>query len=202
MLEAARRTQDFPKFVFASAGATMGSGAPTDYIQKEDTIADSTCATPHTTYGMTKACCELLLSDFGRRGFVNARALRLPTIAVRAGAPNASTAGCYSGVIREPLAGINVTLPIARTVPHAVTGKQAAIHAMVLLHNAKLEESSVLGYDRTVFLPAIALSLGDLQEALVKVVTPISQAKLGTITYQVDETLSVVVGFPTKVDAS
>jgi len=194
----------FPaKFILASAGATIGSGAPTDYIGKDDIISDATRATPHTTYGATKACAELLLSDYSRRGFVDARGLRLPTIVVRAGKPNAATTGCFSGVVREPLAGVDTTLPIARDVLHAVTGKRHAIDAMLTLHNASLEQiESVLGYDRTVFLPAVALSLGDLEDALWKTVTPDTQHKLGKITYQVDAHLSAVVAsFPTKIDA-
>jgi NAD(P)-dependent dehydrogenase (short-subunit alcohol dehydrogenase family) len=193
-----------PKFIFASAGATIGSGAPTDYITGADTISDATRATPHTTYGATKACCELLLTDYARRGFVDARGLRLPTIVVRAGAPNAATTSCFSGVIREPLAGVDVVLPIAKDVPHAVTGMRAAIAAMRILHDAKHEQiETVLGYDRTVFLPAVALSLGDLEEALIKVTTPESHARLGKISYKVDAHLSAVVGsFPTKIDAS
>jgi NAD(P)-dependent dehydrogenase (short-subunit alcohol dehydrogenase family) len=192
-----------PKFLFTSAGAIIGSGAPTDYVQKEDTISDASRATPHTTYGATKACCELLLSDYARRGFVNARGLRLPTIVVRAGAPNAATTSCFSGVIREPLSGVDAILPIARDVPHAVTAKRHAIEAMLTLHDAKLSQiEEVLGFDRTVFLPAIALSLGDLEDALLKVVTTESQSRLGKIVYQVDERLSAIVGsFPTKIDA-
>jgi NAD(P)-dependent dehydrogenase (short-subunit alcohol dehydrogenase family) len=192
-----------PKFIFASAGATIGSGAPTDYITGADTISDATRATPHTTYGATKACCELLLTDYARRGFVDARGLRLPTIVVRAGAPNAATTSCFSGVIREPLAGVDVVLPIAKDVPHAVTGMRAAIAAMRTLHDATHEQiETVLGFDRTVFLPAVALSLGDLEEALIKVTTPESHAKLGKISYKVDAHLSAVVGsFPTKIDA-
>jgi NAD(P)-dependent dehydrogenase (short-subunit alcohol dehydrogenase family) len=209
MIEGARQhvyqKQGFaPKFIFASAGATIGSGAPTDYITKEDTISDATRATPHTTYGATKACCELLLTDYARRGFVDARGLRLPTIVVRAGAPNAATTSCFSGVIREPLAGVDVVLPIAKDVPHAVTGMRAAIAAMRILHDVKQEQiETVLGFDRTVFLPAVALSLGDLEEALIQVTTPESHSKLGKISYEVDERLSAIVGgFPTKIDAS
>lgn len=192
------------KFILTSAGATIGSGADTDYITKDDVISDASRATPHTTYGATKACCELLLSDYARRGFVDARGLRLPTIIVRAGAPNAATTGCFSGVIREPLSGIPISLPIAKHVPHAVTGARAAIEAMITLHDVEQERiEEILGYDRTVFLPAVALSLGDLQDALYKVVTEDTQDKLGKITYEVDENLSAVVGsFPTKIDAS
>jgi NAD(P)-dependent dehydrogenase (short-subunit alcohol dehydrogenase family) len=192
-----------PKFIFASAGATIGSGAPTDYITKEDTISDATRATPHTTYGATKACCELLLADYGRRGFVDGRGIRLPTIVIRAGSPNAATTSCFSSVIREPLAGKEAILPIAENVPHAVTGKRSAISAMLTLHDCKLSViESVLGFDRTVFIPAVALSLGDLQAALLKVVTAESRSKLGAIKYEADQFLSDVVGsFPTKIDA-
>eukprot|EP00978_Attheya_sp_CCMP212_P021060 scaffold61089_cov59-Attheya_sp.AAC.7 len=187
-------------------GAVMsgdGERAPTDYVTKEDTISDSTRATPHTTYGATKACAELLLSDYARRGFVDGRGIRLPTIIVRAGAPNAATTSCFSGVVREPLAGIDVELPIAPDVPHAVTGKRAVMQAMMLLHNLPLGKiEAVLGFDRTVFLPAVALSLGDLEKGLKNVVSPDSHSKLGKIQYKVDDFLSNVVGgFPTKIDA-
>jgi hypothetical protein len=61
---------------------------------------------------------------------------------------------------------------------------------------------SQLGFDRTVFLPAVALSLGDLEAALMNVVTAESRSKLGKITYTADPFLSDVVGsFPTKIDA-
>jgi NAD(P)-dependent dehydrogenase (short-subunit alcohol dehydrogenase family) len=212
MLEAARNyynnkknNKNAVKFIFCSAGATIGSGAPTDYIGKQDTIRDSSRATPHTTYGMTKACCELLLADYSRREFgVDARGIRLPTIIVRAGSPNAATTSCFSSVIREPLAGVEANLPIARDVLHAVTGKRAAVDAMLMLHDIdKAVIDDTLGFDRTVFLPATALSLGDLQDALLKVVSPSSHSKLGTIRYEVDQRLSDVVGsFPTKIDAS
>ena len=78
MLESARHCgATRPRFIYASAGATLGAGAPTDFISKDDVVGDSTRATPHTTYGMTKAIGELLLSDYSRRGFVDGRGIRL-----------------------------------------------------------------------------------------------------------------------------
>ena len=59
LLEAARQSNvTRPRFVMTSAGATLGSGAATDFVTKEDIVSDATRATPHTTYGMTKACSE------------------------------------------------------------------------------------------------------------------------------------------------
>ena len=135
LLEAARRCGACrPRFIMASAGATLGSGAPTDFVDKSDTVGDWTRATPHTSYGMTKACSELLLSDFSRRGFIDGRACRLPSVVVRAGAPNAATTGAYSSVVREPLAGIDVTSAIGPDVRHAVTGHRTAPACLVGMH--------------------------------------------------------------------
>lgn len=166
-------------------------------------MSDASRATPRTTYGATKACCELLLTDYSRRGFVDGRGVRLPAIIVRAGKPNAATTGCYSGIIREPLNGVDVELPIAKDVLHAVTGTRNAIQALQIMHDVSLQKvTEVLGYDRTVFVPAVALSLGDLEGALKGVVSQYSRWRLGRITYKVNDFLSkVVAGFPTKIDA-
>ena len=123
MLEATRRWQESssssprrrPTFMLASAGATIGAGHEADWVSHHDTISDSTRATPHTTYGTTKACAELLLADYSRRGFCDGRGVRLPSVIVRAGEPNAATTSCFSSVVREPLAGQEVLLPVGPT---------------------------------------------------------------------------------------
>ena len=212
MLEAARawRTADVgtaasararPTFVFSSAGATLGSGHPADWVGKGDTISDSTRAAPHTTYGTTKACAELLLADYSRREFVDGRGVRLPTVVVRAGAPNAATTGCFSGAVREPLSGEDAVLPIGPDVSHAVTGYRAAVGGMLAVHDAPSGAvDELLGYDRTVFLPTRSVSLRQLEEGMRNVVEPGSA--LGRVVYEEDANLSSVVGsFPTKVDS-
>ena len=193
------------KFVYASAGATIGSGDPTDHISGDGVVADSSRASPHTTYGMTKAVGELLVSDYGRRGFVDGRGVRLPTVAVRAGRPNAATTGCFSAVVREPMAGVDAPMPISAGVRHAVTGVRNVVEALRTMHDVSPEAvRTTLGYDRTVFLPAAALSLSDLQEAVMSVVEPSCVGLLGKVDYDgFDPFLSEVVGsFPTKIDAS
>ena len=96
MLEATRAWQEAasgsrPTFMFSSAGATLGAGHEADWVSNNDTISDATRAAPHTTYGTTKACAELLLADYSRREFIDGRGVRLPSVIVRAGAPNAAT---------------------------------------------------------------------------------------------------------------
>jgi len=205
MLEVARSCAALrPRFIMASAGATLGAGAPTDFVSKDDVVADWTRATPHTTYGMTKACAELLLGDYSRRGFVDGRACRLPTVVVRAGAPNAATTGCFSAAVREPLAGRDTTSPIGPEVRHAVTGHRTAVGALHELHELPAATvDAVLGYDRTVFIPCLAATMKDLEAAVRTVVSPSSLGALGKVVYEENEALSAAVGsFPTKVDCS
>ncbi|CAJ1353709.1 unnamed protein product [Effrenium voratum] len=109
LLDACRaRGAPAPKFIFTSSiavfGETYGDGA----------VGDTDKVVPKNTYGMTKACGELLVNDYTRRGFVDGRTGRLPSVVVRPGKPNAATTSCYSGVIREPLHGVDVALPVAR----------------------------------------------------------------------------------------
>lgn len=173
-------------------------------MTKDDVVSDATRATPHTTYGMTKACSELLLSDYSRKGFIDGRACRLPTVVVRAGSPNAATTGIFSGAVREPLAGLDTISPIAADVSHAVTGHRTAVEALLRMHESPADRvDAVLGYDRTVFVPCIPVSLASLTEALQKVVASDTHAELGRVSYDVDEKVSSAVGsFPTKVDSS
>ncbi|KAJ1445995.1 hypothetical protein M885DRAFT_473019 [Pelagophyceae sp. CCMP2097] len=202
-LEAARHSgAQRPRFIMASAGATLGSGAPTDWVQAGDAVGDYTRATPHTTYGMTKACAELLLADYSRRGFVDGRGVRLPTICVRAGAPNAATTGCFSGVVRETLAGIDTVAPVGPDVKHAVASARAAVDGLITAHEAfAADADAVLGFDRTVFIPSASVSLKDLVSATHRNVTAESLAKLGKVTYAVDAKLSAAVAsFPTQVE--
>ena len=193
-----------PKFIFCSAGAIIGAGSPTDYIQCDDVISDQCRSTPHSTYGMTKSCCELLLSDYTRRNFCDGRAVRLPTIVVRAGLPNAATTSCYSSIIREPLAGRDlVAIPISHDVTHAVTSTRAAIRAILQLYTVPKDRvDAVCGYDRTIFIPATSVTLHELYTTLLqKVIHVDSHPLLGHIDYSVESNISnMVASFPHQIN--
>jgi len=212
MLEATRAWQESPSndasvrptFLFSSAGATLGAGHPADWIGHSSTISDATRAAPHTTYGTTKACSELLLADYSRRGFLDGRGVRLPTVIVRAGSPNAATTSCFSSVVREPLGGVDVEIPVGKEVFHAVTGYRSAIGGMLAVHEAMPERvEELLGYDRTVFLPTRSVCMRELEDAMKRLVKRESVGKLGKVIYKEDKKLSEIVGsFPTKVDSA
>lgn len=105
LLEACRRLPAPPRLVFASSVAVFGGQLPA-------VLDDHTTPVPQTSYGAQKLIGELLVADYARKGFIDGRAVRLPTIVVRPGAPNAAASSFASGIIREPLAGQSAICPV------------------------------------------------------------------------------------------
>eukprot|EP00039_Didymoeca_costata_P024225 m.9675 g.9675 ORF g.9675 m.9675 type:complete len:631 (+) comp4112_c0_seq2:149-2041(+) len=161
-------------------------------------VTDSTKPNPMTTYGMTKAMCELLVNDYSRKGYIDARGARLPTVLIRPGKPNAATTSCYSGVVREPLSGVDIVLPVNDSLAHACGSYRTLIQGMVDFHN--IPEKIVaekLGQDRVINMPSFSTTLGDLAKAMHKVVTEdkfMDVQKLGrVITDRPDARLNAIV---------
>ena len=96
LLEACRLAGRRPKFLFASSIAVY-SGV--------EVVTDETPPRPRLSYGAQKLVCEVLIDDYTRRGYIDGRALRLPTVMVRPGSANTAVSGWASAIIREPLAG-------------------------------------------------------------------------------------------------
>ena len=69
---------------------------------------------------------ELLVSDMSRRGMIDGRALRLPTITVRPAKPNKAASSFASGIIREPLAGVDAVCPGSAGNAHVGTEPAAS----------------------------------------------------------------------------
>jgi len=148
-----------PRVVFTSSIAVFGAPFP-------EAIGDEFLNAPLTSYGTQKAVCELLLSDYTRRGFLDGIGIRLPTICVRPGKPNKAASGFFSGIIREPLAGQEAVLPVPESVRHWFASPRAAI--AFLLHAAKLDTGQ-LGTRRNLSMPGVAATVGEQIEALRKV---------------------------------
>ena len=106
-----------------------------------------------------------MVNDYARRGFVDARALRLPVIVVRPGAPNAALTGAWSTVVRDPLKGHDVTIPVPMDVRLPVASYQSVVAGMHTLLNDV--PSDALGHDRTLMLPSLSLSPADMYAAAV-----------------------------------
>src|SRR5262247_1297454 len=120
LLEAIRAAGHKPRLIFTSSIAVFGAPFP-------DAIGDEFFATPLTSYGTQKSICELLISDYTRKGFLDGVSIRLPTICVRPGKPNKAASGFFSNIVREPLAGEPAVLPVSDSVRHWHASPRAAI---------------------------------------------------------------------------
>ncbi len=160
LFEAIRQQKDYrPRVVFTSSIAVFG--APF-----EEKISDTFLSAPMTSYGTQKAIGELLLNDYSRRGFFDGIGIRLPTIVVRPGKPNKAASGFFSGIIREPLAGLEAILPVDDSVRHWMASPDAAVGFLV--HAATMDLEPV-GPRRCLNMPGVCLSVGEMIEALREV---------------------------------
>jgi nucleoside-diphosphate-sugar epimerase len=193
VFEAARRAPGVPRVVFASSIACFGGEA----MQNPNT--DRTKLTPQTTYGMTKAMCELLVNDYSRKGYFDGRSARLPTVIVRPGKPNAAASSWASGMFREPLAGEACLLPVRRDQCHPMTGYRTVIESLIALHEAP---PSRFGDDRAIGLPAHCVT-PLLAESVVKEVAKERGLNPGPITDAFDARIQRIVdNWPVAVDGA
>ncbi|KFC66659.1 UDP-glucose 4-epimerase [Devosia sp. LC5] len=178
-----------PRVVFTSSIAIFGEPLPA-------VIGDDQDHTPLTSYGTQKAICELLLADYSRRGFLDGVGIRLPTIAVRPGKPNKAASGFFSGIIREPLAGMEAILPVDDSVRHWFASPRAAVG--FLLHAAQVD-TAPLGQRRNLTMPGLSVTVADQIAALQRVA---GSAAAQLIRRQPDEVIAkIVAGWPQAFDA-
>jgi len=157
LLESARRLGPDCRLVFASSIACFGG--PT----LKDPCDDWTKFTPQTTYGMTKAILEMLISDYTRKGFLDGRSARLPTVIIRPGKPNAAASSWASGMFREPLSGLDCMLPVHLEQRHPMTGYRTVIDSLIAIHELSTE---CIGPDRSIGLAAMSITPAMAQNSL------------------------------------
>ena len=156
LLDACRGLPQPPRFVFASSVAVFGGVLP-------DRVPAAFELNPQTSSGTPKTIGELLVNDYGRRGFVDARAYRLPTICVRPGMPNRAASSFASGIIREPLQGIDADCPVAPETRMWLSSPRTAIEN--LIHGHELDGAS-LGFNRALSLPGLTVTVAGMVAAL------------------------------------
>jgi nucleoside-diphosphate-sugar epimerase len=145
-----------PRLVFASSLAVFGPPFPAR-------IPDDFAPQPATSYGTQKLIAELLINDYTRKGILDGLSLRLPTICVRPGAPNRAASGFFSGILREPLAGLPADLPVPETTRHYFASPRAAVG--FFLHAATLDTSG-MDHRRALTMPGLSATVADQIEAL------------------------------------
>lgn len=156
LLDICRELGHRPKVVFTSSVAVYGGKLP-------DVVQDTTALNPQSSYGAQKAIGELLLNDYSRRGFVDGRVLRLPTISVRPGKPNKAASSFASGIIREPLNGEAAVCPVGADLRLWLLSPRGAIASLIAGHELAGE---MFGASRTVNLPGLSVSVGEMIAAL------------------------------------
>ena len=159
LLERCRHLATPPKFVLASSLAVFGGTL-------SDPVDDDAPLTPQSSYGTQKAIGELLVYDMTRKGFVDGRSLRLPTVTVRPGKPNKAASSFASGIIREPLAAVEAVCPVAPETRMWVSSPRAVIANLIIGHEAP---ASAFALTRSVNVPGLTISVGEMVAALRRV---------------------------------
>ncbi|HSW81923.1 MAG TPA: D-erythronate dehydrogenase [Usitatibacter sp.] len=159
LLEAARKLKKPPRIVYTSSVAAFGGVMP-------EVLDDSTTPAPQTSYGTQKVIGEYLIADLTRKGFIDGRSLRLPTIVVRPGKPNLAASSFASGIIREPLAGVVTDCPVSDTTGVWILSPRRVVEAFLHAHDL---QSSAWPTTRVVNLPGITLSVREMIDAMGRV---------------------------------
>jgi nucleoside-diphosphate-sugar epimerase len=184
LLEICRAQGNSPRFVFPSSIAAFGGPLP-------DTVDDSVAQTPQTSYGTAKSVAERLLDDYSRHGFVDGRALRLPIVLIRPGAPNPAISDRVASVVREPLRGEDAVCPLAPETRIPVASVRSVATSLVKLHDVP---ARLLGHTRAMNLPSLTVSIAEMVAALDAFDHP---GPRGKVSWAKDDRLQAIVdGWP------
>ena len=154
------------RVVFSSSVAVFG---PDPAVPLPSVVADDTLPAPQTSYGTQKLICEHLVADYTRKGYIDGRAARLMTVTVRPGKPNGAASSFFSGIIREPLAGVESICPVDASVSHPVSSPTRTVEGLIAVFEASREAFN----GRTALnLPALNVRVSDMLEALAQVAGP------------------------------
>ncbi|HSS70770.1 MAG TPA: D-erythronate dehydrogenase [Casimicrobiaceae bacterium] len=159
LLERCRKLARPPKFVFTSSLAVFGGALP-------DPVPDDAVLTPQTSYGTQKAIGEFLVYDMARKGYIDGRSLRLPTITVRPGKPNRAASSFASSIIREPLNGVDAPCPVGPSTRVWVSSPRTVIANLLLAHDVP---AARFVHTRSINVPGMCVSVGEMVAALRRV---------------------------------
>ncbi len=189
VLDACRALGTCPRVVFASSLAVYGGTLP-------PAVGDGTPLTPQTSYGAQKAIGELLVNDYSRKGFVDGRAVRLPTVVVRPGRPNRAASSFASSIIREPLAGRDAVCPVSPETVMALASPRRIVAGLLHAHDLP---GDAFGASRSLQLPGFSVAVGEMAEAVRRAQGAEAYAR---IRWQPDPQIqSIISGWPQALRA-
>lgn len=194
LLRAQRDGRDEPAtLVFTSTLAVFGRDPE---LGMAEIIADDTIARPQSSYGTQKLMAELLVADYARRGLLRARQVRLQTVAVRPGAPNAAASSFVSGIVRGPVAGVRAVCPVELDTPISLSSPGATVDALV---RAATADDATWGSPTAVVLPGLTTTPRAMLETLDRLAgEPLSDL----VDVEVDPAIAAIVStWPARFDA-
>ena len=180
VLEEARRLHTCPVVVYASSCAVHGGEEP-------EVIPDGVELNPQTSYGTQKAIGELLLNDMTRKGFIDGRGLRLPTVSIRPGKANTAASSFMSAIFREPLQGETSNCPVGRDFAVWHTAPRTIIDN--LIHAAEID-GAAFGFNRCINLPGRTDTIGEMIDAMTRLAGPEAER---LITWEADPVIEKIV---------
>jgi len=184
VLDGLRHSGKVARLVFASSVAVFGPDAANPL---PDLVTDSTLASPQTSYGTHKLMSEYLIADYTRKGFIDGRSARLMTVAVRPGKPNGAASSFFSGIIREPLAGVDAICPVSSDVTHPVSSPANTVQGLLTVFEASRE---AMGGRLALNLPGLNVRVSDMLLALEEVAGPIVRQR---VRFERDERVAAIV---------
>ena len=161
----------------------------TDYVaayndaNKAAPVSEESFRLSPVSYGVQKACVELLLCDYSRKGYIDGRVGRLSAVLGRPGWSN-SISWSYTGIFTQPLIGkdfeVPGVLPMDRPFPCSCVQNNVAS----LLYLASEVRGADLGHNRVVQIAAKSYTLSDIWAACQKVAAAagIAADTLGKVT--------------------
>jgi D-erythronate 2-dehydrogenase len=195
LLEHVRRQAVVPVLVFSSSLAVFGSDPALGPHNSLGTVDDDTLPRPQSSYGIQKFIGEQLVADYTRKGFVRGRSVRLMTVSVRPGRPNAAVSSFLSGIIREPLAGQRAVCPVPAETPVALSSPQRTLDGIV---RASAVDDATWGSRTAMNLPGLATTPGEMAQSLDRVS---GSALRELIDWTDDPAISALVrSWPAQVD--
>jgi nucleoside-diphosphate-sugar epimerase len=190
LLDHCRRLGHAPRLVFTSSVAVYGGALP-------EAASEAFTPTPQTSYGTEKAMIELAINDYARRGFVDGRALRLPTIVVRPGKPNAAASSVASGIIREPLNGVEAVCPVDPETRMWLLSPATVVACLIAGHDLPAD---AFGPTRVVNLPGLSVRVADMVATLERVAGADVAAR---VRWEPDARIArMAAGWPGRLDDS
>lgn len=128
-----------------------------------------------------------VINDYSRRGLIDGRIVRLPTVVVRPGKPSAAASSLASGIVRESLQGIPNTLPVPRSTPIWICSPAIVVKNLIMMKDIPAEK---FGHSRIVNLPGRTVSVQDILDAVEKVG---GKEALGYVKEEADEAAYKIV---------